>query len=274
MQTVALRLIVEREREIRAFQKREYWTIDVSLNAKKPPVLTARFVKRNDETVEIANEESATRHRPAGRRSVDFTVASVQTREKKRNPVAPFITSTLQQESSRKLRFSVKRTMMLAQRLYEGVELGKEGAVGLITYMRTDSTRVSNDALAEVRDLIAQRFGPSYVPAAPNIYKSKKDAQDAHEAIRPTSVHAHAGESSRSFLAEDELKLYRLIWMRFVASQMTPAVFDQTTIDVTAKGKDNAEYRFRATGIACRSSTASSRSTKKARIRRTKTTRN
>ena len=117
--------------------------------------------------------------------ALDFTVASVQTREKRRNPVAPFITSTLQQESSRKLRFSVKRTMMLAQGLYEGKELGKEGAVGLITYMRTDSTRVSNDAIAEVRDLITQRFGATYVPAAPNVYKSKKDMQDAHEAIRP-----------------------------------------------------------------------------------------
>ena len=167
----------------------------------------------------------------------------MQTREKRRNPVAPFITSTLQQESSRKLRFSVKRTMMLAQGLYEGKELGKEGAVGLITYMRTDSTRVSNDAIAEVRDLIAQRFGPNYVPAAPNTYKSKKDIQDAHEAIRPTSVH-RTPESVAGFLAEDELKLYRLIWMRFVASQMTPAVFDQTTIEVTAKGKDDARVSF------------------------------
>jgi DNA topoisomerase I len=246
VQTVALRLIVEREREIRAFQKREYWTIDVSLNAKKPPVLKARFVKRNDEAVEIANEESATGivQQVDG---ADFIVASVQTREKRRNPVAPFITSTLQQESSRKLRFSVKRTMMLAQGLYEGKELGKEGAVGLITYMRTDSTRVSNDAIAEVQDLIAQRFGPNYVPASPNTYKSKKDIQDAHEAIRPTSVH-RTPESVAAFLAEDELKLYRLIWMRFVASQMTPAVFDQTTIEVTARGTDNAEYRFRATG--------------------------
>jgi len=246
VQTVALRLIVEREREIRAFQKREYWTIDVNLSAKKPPVLKARFVKRNEEAFEVPNEETATGivQQVDG---VDFTVASVATREKRRNPVAPFITSTLQQESSRKLRFSVKRTMMLAQGLYEGKELGTEGAVGLITYMRTDSTRVSNDAIAEVRDLVAQRFGPTYVPSAPNTYKSKKDIQDAHEAIRPTSVH-RTPESVASFLAEDELKLYRLIWMRFVASQMTPAVFDQTTIEVTAKGKDDNQYRFRATG--------------------------
>ena len=137
--------------------------------------------------MKIANEETA-----SGIVSqvdgADFTVASVQTREKRSNPVAPFITSTLQQESSRKLRFSVKRTMMLAQGLYEGKELGKEGAVGLITYMRTDSTRVSNDAVAEVRQFIGERFGPNYVPASPNTYKSKKDIQDAHEAIRPTSA--------------------------------------------------------------------------------------
>ena len=138
--------------------------------------------------------------------------------------------------------------MMLAQRLYEGVELGREGLVGLITYMRTDSTRVSDDALKEVREFIAgERFGPAYLPAAPNVYKSKKDAQDAHEAIRPTSV-LHTPEVVAQYLAEDEMKLYRLIWMRFVASQMMPAVFDQTTIEVAATGKDKREYLFRATG--------------------------
>src|SRR4051794_13252067 len=246
VQTVALRLIVEREREIKAFEKQEYWTIDVALNAKKPPILNARLNKVKDANPEITNEATATGI-VATLEGVDYIVKSVGTREKKRNPVAPFITSTLQQESSRKLRFSVKRTMMLAQGLYEGKELGKEGAVGLITYMRTDSTRVSNDAIDEVRQFIRERFGPNYVPAAPNAYKSKKDIQDAHEAIRPTSA-IRTPESVANFLAEDELKLYRLIWMRFVASQMTPAVFDQTTIEVTAKGKDNAEYRFRATG--------------------------
>src|SRR5207249_4922812 len=138
---------------------------------------------------------------------------------KKRNPVAPFITSTLQQDSSRKLRFSVKRTMMLAQQLYEGVELGEEGLTGLITYMRTDSTRVSEDAVAELRGFVETKFGPQYLPASPNVYKSKKDAQDAHEAIRPTSV-LRTPEDAAQYLAEDQLKLYRLIWMRFVASQM------------------------------------------------------
>ena len=168
------------------------------------------------------------------------------TREKRRYPVAPFITSTLQQESSRKLRFSVKRTMMLAQRLYEGVEVGKD-TVGLITYMRTDSTRVSDDAIRDVRDFIGERYGREYLPEAPNFYKSKKGAQDAHEAIRPTSM-AYAPEVVEKYLAEDEMKLYRLIWNRFVASQMMPALYDQTTIDVAAKGKNGVDYLFRATG--------------------------
>src|SRR3954451_11951139 len=166
VQTVALRLIVEREREIRAFVKREYWTIDAQLNAKKPPVLTARFIKRNNESIEVA-DEAAAKGLVSQVENAVFTVQSVANREKRRNPVPPFITSTLQQESARKLRFSVKRTMMIAQRLYEGVEIGDEGSVGLITYMRTDSTRVSNDALTEVRDLIGERYGAEYVPQSP-----------------------------------------------------------------------------------------------------------
>ncbi len=246
VQTVALRLIVEREREIRAFQKQEYWTIDVSLNAKKPPVLTARLNKRNDEAPQIGNEEAA-KGIVDDLTAATYTVKSVAVREKRRNPVAPFITSTLQQESSRKLRFSVKRTMMLAQGLYEGKEIGKEGSIGLITYMRTDSTRVSEDALAEVRGFVSERFGPDYLPGSPNFYKTKKDAQDAHEAIRPTSV-LRTPESLEKYLAEDEMKLYRLIWMRFIGSQMNPAVLDQTTIDISAVGKSNTNYVFRATG--------------------------
>ena len=247
VQTVALRLIVEREQEIRAFKAREYWTIDVNLAAKKPPQLTAHLAKKNDQNVEIPDE-------PTSKAILDaldgaaYVVRSVTNREKRRNPAPPFITATLQQEGARKLRFSVKRTMMLAQKLYEGVELSPdEGPVGLISYMRTDSVRVSSDALDEVRGMIAERYGVDYRPATPNIYKGKKDAQDAHEAVRPTSV-LRTPESVEKFLAEDELKLYRLIWMRFIASQMTPAVFDQTTIDVDAKGKDGADYMFRATG--------------------------
>jgi DNA topoisomerase-1 len=246
VQTVALRVIVERESEIAAFVKDEYWTVDASLSARKPPPLNAHLIKKDDQTPGLGSQ-AATDYVVAQLEGVDYIVKSVGTREKRRNPVAPFITSTLQQESSRKLRFSVKRTMILAQRLYEGIELGKEGAVGLISYMRTDSTRVSEDALQEGRAYIAVKFGPEFLPESANIYKTKKDAQDAHEAIRPTSMEYSPDDVAR-YLAEDELKLYRLIWNRFVASQMTPAVFDQTTIDIAARGKDSSEYLFRATG--------------------------
>ena len=208
--------------------------------------MSAHLIKKDDQTPELGNQET-TDAVVAQLEGADYIVKSVGTREKRRNPVAPFITSTLQQESSRKLRFSVKRTMILAQRLYEGIELGKEGAVGLISYMRTDSTRISEDALQEARAYIAVKFGPEFLPESANIYKSKKDAQDAHEAIRPTSME-HSPDDVAKYLAEDELKLYRLIWNRFVASQMTPAVFDQTTIDIAARGKDSSEYLFRATG--------------------------
>ena len=246
VQTVALRLIVEREREIRAFVPREYWTIDAELLAKKAPALVARLNKIGDQAAEIASE-TASNEVVSNLDGADYVVRSVGTREKKRNPVAPFITSTLQQEASRKLRFSVKRTMMLAQRLYEGIEIGKDGAVGLITYMRTDSTRVSEDALSDVRHFIGERYGAPFLPPSSNIYKSKKDSQDAHEAIRPTSM-AYTPELVEKHLAEDEMKLYRLIWNRFVASQMMPALYDQTTIDVSARGKNGVDYQFRATG--------------------------
>ncbi|MGA3097072.1 MAG: type I DNA topoisomerase [Bryobacteraceae bacterium] len=246
VQTVALRVVVEREREIRAFTPREYWTIDAELQARKAPLLSARLFKLDDGPAEIASQ-AASDALLAALDGAEYVVKSVGTREKKRNPVAPFITSTLQQEAARKLRFSVKRTMMLAQRLYEGIEVGKEGAVGLITYMRTDSTRVGQDAVADARDFIAERFGREFLPDSPNIYRTKKDAQDAHEAVRPTSM-AFAPEVVERFLAEDEMKLYRLIWNRFVASQMMPALYDQTTIDVAAKGNNGVEHLFRATG--------------------------
>jgi DNA topoisomerase-1 len=246
VQTVAVRVVVEREREIRAFIKDEYWTIDANLEAKKKPYFDARLFRKGEETPLIPNQETSDAL-VADLEGVKYIVKSVGTKEKKRNPVAPFITSTLQQESSRKLRFSVKRTMALAQQLYEGVELGSEGGVGLITYMRTDSTRVSDDAVTEVRQFISGKWGPTYIPAAPNVYKSKKDAQDAHEAVRPTSA-MRTPEEMAGFLAEDQLKLYRLIWMRFLASQMSPAVFDQTTIDLNVTGVSGQEYTFRSTG--------------------------
>jgi DNA topoisomerase I len=261
VQTVALRLIVEREREIRAFQKEEFWTIAARLGAQAPPEFEATLVKRGDKDFVVASEgESGNVARQVERgklliaseadaQSVSsalekekFVVSSTVTKERRRNPAPPFITSTLQQDSSRKLGFSVKRTMALAQRLYEGVEVGEEGIVGLITYMRSDSTRISDGALGEARDVIGSSFGGAYLPDTPNFYRSKKGAQDAHEAIRPTSA-ARTPDSLAQYLGDDEAKLYRLIWQRFVASQMIPAVFDQTTIEIAA-----GEYGFRATG--------------------------
>ena len=245
VQTVALRLIVEREREIKAFEKKEYWTIDAHLAAARPPAFDARFMGKGEEKIEVPNSEEAEKIRTALETS-DWAVRTVDRKERRRNATPPFTTSKLQQDSSRKLRFSVKRTMMIAQRLYEGVELGDEGLVGLITYMRTDSTRVSNEALAEVREYIKGQYGPAYLPEAANTFKSKKAAQEAHEAIRPTSVLRHP-DQIKPYLKEDEYKVYKLIWQRFVASQIMPAVFDQTTVDIDAKTPAES-FWFRVTG--------------------------
>jgi len=245
VQTVALRLIVEREREIKAFEKKEYWTIDAHLAASKPPAFDARFVGKGEEKVEVTNGEDAEEIRAALEKA-DWIVRTVDKKERRRNAAPPFTTSKLQQDSSRKLRFSVKRTMMIAQRLYEGVELGEEGSVGLITYMRTDSTRVAPEAIAEVREYVGKEYGPAYLPEAPNTFKEKKDSQGAHEAIRPTSAMRHP-DQIKQYLKEDEFKVYKLIWQRFVASQINPAVFDQTTVDIDAKN-GNEVFWFRVTG--------------------------
>src|SRR6188474_1567311 len=255
VQSVALRMVVEREREIEQFVKTEYWTIAANLGAKLPPAFDSRLFKVGEQTVKtsgfdqdlkkneiLISEQTNADQIVAEARQQTFVVSDVTTKERKRNPVPPFITSKLQQEASRKLGFAVKKTMMLAQKLYEGVELGDEGAVGLITYMRTDSTRVSDTALGEVRDYINGQYGGNYLPEKAVYYRSKKDAQDAHEAIRPTEV-ARTPDSLAKYLKPEELKLYRLIWQRFVASQMMPAVFDQTTIDIQA-----GRFVFRATG--------------------------
>ena len=245
VQTVALRLIVEREREIKAFEKKEYWTIDAALAGPKPPAFDARFLGKGEEKIEVTNGEDAEKIR-AALENANWLVRTVDRKERRRNATPPFTTSKLQQDSSRKLRFSVKRTMMIAQRLYEGVELGEEGLVGLITYMRTDSVRVSNEALSEVREYIKSQYGDQYLPETPNAYKEKKAAQAAHEAIRPTSVLRHP-DQIKQYLKEDEFKVYKLIWQRFVASQIMPAVFDQTTVDIDAKsGADT--FWFRVTG--------------------------
>ncbi len=246
VQTVALRLIVEREREIKAFEKVEYWTIDANLAANKPPAFDARFLGKGEEKIEVTNGEDAEKIR-AALEDANWLVRSVDKKERRRNPAPPFTTSKLQQDSSRKLRFSVKRTMMIAQRLYEGVELGEEGLVGLITYMRTDSTRVAPEAIAEVREYVGKEYGAAYLPETPNTFKEKKEAQAAHEAIRPTSAMRHP-DLVKQYLKEDEFKVYKLIWQRFVASQIMPAVFDQTTVDIDAKSKSGDVYWFRVTG--------------------------
>jgi DNA topoisomerase-1 len=241
VQTVALRLIVEREQEIRAFVPQEYWTIHAMLDAGQPPLFEAKLFKYKGEDIEVKNQEAADKVVAAVTKA-KWQVASVAQKEKKRNPPPPFTTSKLQQAAYNRLRYTAKRTMSLAQKLYEGVELGEEGSVALITYMRTDSVNVSNDALAQVRELIPERFGSNYLPEKPNYYKSKKDAQEAHEAVRPTDV-MRAPEDVRKYLEDDLFKLYQLIWQRFVASQMPSAIFDQTTIDISA-----GDFTFRATG--------------------------
>ena len=245
VQTVALRLIVEREREIKAFDKKEYWTIDAHLAGSKPPAFDARFLGKGEEKIEVPNAEEAEKIRMALEQT-DWVVRTAEKKERRRNATPPFTTSKLQQDASRKLRFSVKRAMMIAQRLYEGVELGEEGLVGLITYMRTDSTRVAPEALAELREYITSQYGPDYLPQTPNTYKEKKEAQAAHEAIRPTSAMRHP-DQVKQYLKEDEYKVYKLIWQRFVASQITSAVFDQTTVDIDAKSGSDV-FWFRVTG--------------------------
>jgi DNA topoisomerase-1 len=241
VQTVALRLIVEREQEIRAFVPKEYWTIHALLGAGEPPSFEAKLIKYKGADLEIPDQAESQRILAELERAV-WQVASVTQKEKRRFAPPPFTTSKLQQAGYNRLRYTAKRTMMLAQRLYEGVELGSEGSVALITYMRTDSVKVSADALGQVREHIGASYGEKYLPEKPNFFKSKKDAQEAHEAIRPTDV-ARTPESVRRYLEDDMFKLYQMIWQRFVASQMVPAVFDQTTIDVLAN-----DYTFRASG--------------------------
>ena len=246
VQSVAVRLVVEREREIQAFRPEEYWTIDAQLAAELPPEFRARLVKLGGHKAELKDGEST-------RAIVDelsrekFSVAAVERKERRRNAPPPFTTAKLQQEAANRLGFTAKKTMTLAQRLYEGVELGDEGAVGLITYMRTDSVRLSGEAVAAVRELIGARFGADHLPESPNVYRTKqKAAQEAHEAVRPTSLEWTPERVEPHFLEmgeRDMFRLYELIWNRFVACQMVPAVYDQTTADIAA-----GRATFRATG--------------------------
>ncbi len=253
VQTVAVRLIVEREQEIKAFNPVEYWTIDASLHpAPRGLDFTARFIGIDGKKSEVSTvgapalpDGVTAKAVVAQLEKAKWQVRSVEKKERRKSPAAPFTTSKLQQDASRQLGFNVKRTMGVAQRLYEGLEIGSKGTVGLITYMRTDSTRVAPEALNDVRAYVEKRIGKNYLPAQPNAYKSKKDAQDAHEAIRPTDVTLHPDEI-HGFLSEEQYKLYRLIWQRFVASQMVQAVYDQTTVDIEARA--DRSYDFRVSG--------------------------
>ncbi|MBI2083666.1 MAG: type I DNA topoisomerase [Deltaproteobacteria bacterium] len=241
VQSVAVRLVCEREKEIKAFKAEEYWSLDFSLQGEKPPPFLARVINYKGEKLAISNAGEAKKIEAEVRPS-KLILGKVIKKERRRHAPAPFITSRLQQDASQKLGFSPKKTMMIAQQLYEGIELGEEGPVGLITYMRTDSTRVSNDVINEVRDIIAKKFGKDFLPEGPNYFKNKKAAQDAHEAIRPTSLD-HSPEKVHSFLSKDQIKLYDLIWKRFLASQMASAVFDQTTFEI-----QSGDYGLRASG--------------------------
>jgi DNA topoisomerase-1 len=239
VQTVALRIICEREKEIEAFVPVEYWTVDADLEAGSPPSFTARLstfdgqkLKFDGNDPRLASEADAARVREEVERAA-WKVLRVETSERRKNPPPPFITSQLQQVAARRLGFAVRRTMQIAQRLYEGREIPGRGTVGLITYMRTDSTRVSNEALTALRDHIGQRYGSESLPESPRFFKSKRDTQDAHEAIRPTSLELPPEEVS-SHLAPEEAKLYRVIWERFVASQMSAALYDTVSAEIEA----------------------------------------
>jgi DNA topoisomerase-1 len=241
VQSVAVRLICEREKEREAFVSEEYWSLTAQLEGRHPPVFSAKLIELQGKPIKLSNEKITQEHLKKLRIKT-FTVKQIEKKDRKRNPLPPFITSRLQQDASRKLGFSAKKTMMIAQQLYEGMELGPAGPVGLITYMRTDSTRVAQEAIEEARRFVARHLGEDYVPSKPQIYQSRKGAQEAHEAIRPTSV-ARTPESVKAYLGRDHYQLYKLIWYRFVASQMPPAELEVTRADIQAD-----EYLFRATG--------------------------
>ena len=242
VQSVAVALIVDRERELQAFNPEEYWVVRASLEGRTPPEFSARLVRIEGEKALVPNEETAT---PLleNLRKATYMVDGVQRDEKKKYPLPPFITSTLQQEAHRLLRFTTRKTMSLAQRLYEGVDMGDMGTHGLITYMRTDSTRIADEAIFAARDFVKGNFGDDYMPPRVMRYKNKRSAQDAHEAIRPTSM-KYSPDAVAKFLDRDLLRLYRLIWNRFLACQMAPARYDVTVVTIAADEK----WVFESTG--------------------------
>src|SRR5437868_5505233 len=243
VQSVALKMIVEREDEIKAFVPEEYWTFAAKLAGGTPPPFVAKLTKVEGKKADVTNEEQA-RKIEAALKSGAFTVADVARKEKRQNAAPPFITSTLQRAAYNRFKYPVKRTMQIAQKLYEGKELGSAGMVGLITYMRTDSVRISDDAITEVRQYISTKYGADILPEKPNVYRVKKaaQAQEAHEAVRPTSLE-YDPETIKDHLTREEYNLYKLIWDRFVASQMKPALFDVTDVDIR-----NGAYTLRASG--------------------------
>ncbi|HIC93409.1 MAG TPA: type I DNA topoisomerase, partial [Anaerolineae bacterium] len=245
VQSVALRLVVEREREIQSFVPQEYWTIEAELAKREEErrSFIAKLHRIHGQKVDLKSEEEARKIVEELERAT-YVVAKVKRREKRRHPPPPFITSTMQRAASNQLHFGARRTMVVAQQLYEGIELGEEGTVGLITYMRTDSVNVAASAQEEARAYIAEKHGQDYVPPKPRQYKTKvKGAQEAHEAIRPTSVWREPW-AIKKYLTRDQYLLYDLIWRRFVASQMASAIFDTTSVDIAA----GPDYLFRATG--------------------------
>jgi DNA topoisomerase-1 len=241
VQSVALRIICDREHAIQAFEPQEYWSIKAHLEADTPPSFSAKLVKKKNEKIKIPNEKIASQIINEISKE-QFIVEKIQRKTIKRNPLPPFTTSKLQQESIRKLRFSAKKTMIIAQQLYEGIELGPGEPVGLITYMRTDSTRIAKEAANEALNLIQQRFGKNYALDQPRFFRNKKKVQDAHEAIRPASVF-NTPDNLAAYLSKEQLALYRLIWQRFVASQMQPALINQVMVSIKA-----GAYVFTASG--------------------------
>jgi len=246
VQSVAVRMVVDREREIEAFKPEEYWTVTARLTGDEPPEFEARLARHQGKKISLPDAETVQKALAEIRTAEAFVLSKVERKERKRNPVAPFTTSKLQQEAARKLGFPAKKTMMVAQQLYEGIELGSEGSIGLITYMRTDSVRVAGEAQDEARQYVTEKFGKEFLPPKPPAYKSKKGAQEGHEAVRPSSVYRDPG-AVKAYLGRDQQRLYTLIWNRFISSQMAPAKLEQTTFHI-----DAADYTFRTTGTVVR----------------------
>jgi DNA topoisomerase-1 len=257
VQSVALRLIVEREREIDAFEPQEYWSIDAELSPqaaagkKDRPIFTASLARIRGENVDLKSEGDVAPILEDLEKAI-YVVSKVKKGKRRRNPSAPYTTSAMQQEASTKLRFSARKTMQMAQQLYEGIDLGDGNTEGLITYMRTDSTNVSEQAQSEARAFVTDEYGPEFLPAKPPVYKTRsKSAQEAHEAIRPTSIRRTPADV-KPHLSRDQYRLYDLIWRRFIASQMKPAIYDTIRVEISAGSEEEKPYLFRASGSTLR----------------------